>query len=95
MGLLDRDDAGLPFYQYYFTRADLAAQIEDAGLTVVEADAYDIYKGIKDTIPAAWVRGAMDRFKAMGPRCSRLLHHPPRWIRDRCGHMQLIIARKP
>jgi SAM-dependent methyltransferase len=95
MGLLDRDDAGLPFYQYYFTRSDLARQIEDAGLTVVEADAYDIYKGIKDTIPAAWVRRTMDRFKAIGPRCSRFLHHPPRWIRDRCGHMQLIIARKP
>lgn len=94
-GFFDHDDGGLPFYQYFFTRRDLCEQIEAAGLRVAATDGYDIYKGLKDTLSWPQVKRALDRFKAIGPRCSRFLHHPPKWLRTTCGHMQIVIAIKP
>jgi SAM-dependent methyltransferase len=90
----DRDVGALPFYQYFFTRKDLCTQIENAGMRVIETDAYDIYKGIKDTITSPLAKRTLDWFKSRGPRCSRFLHHPPRLLRNIFGHMQLVMARK-
>lgn len=95
MGGFDTDAGGMPFYQYFFTRKDLSTQVQSAGLQVLATDAYDIYKGIKDTLPRPIIKRSLDRFKAFGKPTSRWLHHPPKWIRNTCGHMQIVMAAKP
>lgn len=82
----------LPFYQYFFRRREMQAEVEAAGLRVEHVDAYDVYKGIKDTIG---FRNAMDRLRARGRVWRRLVDHPPRWVRAAVGHMLLVVAVKP
>ncbi|HLO39586.1 MAG TPA: class I SAM-dependent methyltransferase [Phycisphaerales bacterium] len=94
MGGFDSSVEDLPFYQYFFTRRDLCEQIEAAGMRVIETDAYDIYKGLKDTVGWPGLKRSLEWFKARGPGCARMLHHPPKALRLLCGHMQLVMARK-
>ncbi len=94
MGGFDASTGDLPFYQYFFTRHDLCNQIESAGMRVIATDAYDIYKGLKDTMRTPRVKRSLEWFKSRGPGCARFLHHPPRLLRSFCGHMQLVMAEK-
>ncbi|MEX2220071.1 MAG: class I SAM-dependent methyltransferase [Phycisphaerales bacterium] len=88
------EPAPLPFYQYFFTPRDLREQVEAAGLRVVARDAYDVYKGLKDTLPGPL--GAMVKrwWPHEGP-LGRTLKHPWRPLRLLAAHMQLVVARKP
>ncbi len=43
--------AGLDFYQYAFTEAEIDGLIEKAGFKVIDHFRYDAYKGIKDELP--------------------------------------------
>jgi SAM-dependent methyltransferase len=81
-----------PFYQYFFSASELTADLRAVGLQITHVDAYDAYKGIKDTIGG---KPFMDRLRAKSPRWRRRVDHPARWIRQAAGHMLLVIATKP
>jgi SAM-dependent methyltransferase len=91
LGRYDHDPGTLDFYQYLFTRRDLQAQLRTAGLTPVATEAYDLYKGLKDTLG---IKPWLDRWNRLGPRARRWLHHPPRPLRMACCHMLMVIAKK-
>jgi SAM-dependent methyltransferase len=82
----------LAFYQYFFSRAELMRDVASAGLEIIAVDAYDAYKGIKDTIGG---KRLLDRFRALGRRPARFVDHPPAAVRRVTGHMLLVLARKP
>lgn len=91
-GFRARTDADhLPFYQFAFTRRDLAAQLAGVGLTTIDADAYDVYKGIKDTIGGKRI---LDRLGALHPRIRRGIEHPARPLRMLAAHMLILVARR-
>lgn len=83
---------GLPFYQYFFSMGELARDVEGAGLRVVARDGYDVYKGLKDTLPLG---GLVKKWWPREGAWGRRLHQPWRWVRRGCGHMQVVVARKP
>jgi SAM-dependent methyltransferase len=90
-GGFDGHPADLPFYQWYFTRRDLEAQVRAVGLEPVDYDKYDIFKGIKETIG---FKARMLAIRARGGFAARLLDDPPRWLRLLCGHMVMVVARR-
>lgn len=81
-----------PFYQYFFSRSELMADLRAVGFQITHVDAYDAYKGIKDTIGG---KSMMDRLRAKSPSWRRRVDHPARWVRRAAGHMLLVIATKP
>lgn len=87
-----RPPVDVPFYQYFFRRVELIAELRGAGLRVEHVDGYDAYKGIKDTIGG---QGVLDRVRARGRRWRRAVDSPPRWVRRLAGHMLLVVAVKP
>lgn len=91
LGCYDAGPGELAFYQYLFTRRDLEMQIRSAGLAPVRVDAYDLYKGLKDTLG---IKRWLDHWNAIGPRARRWLHHPPRPMRMGACHMLMVIAEK-
>lgn len=93
-GVFARGDVpdGVPFYQYFFGRDEMLAEVRAVGLRIEHVDAYDAYKGIKDTIG---FQDGLDRLRARGHRWRRLVDHPPRWVRRAAGHMLLVVAIKP
>jgi len=81
-----------PFYQYAFTRRDLASQLAAAGLHIDLVDAYGVRKGVKDTLG----KGPLFRLVFGGSEQDRpRADHPPRAIRLAAAHMLLIVGRKP
>lgn len=82
----------IPFYQYFFSRDEIVAELRAVGLTVVCTDAYDIYKGLKDTLP---VKSMLDRMRTRSKAWARRIDHPHRIFRLWCGHMLLVVATKP
>ncbi|MBC7833664.1 MAG: methyltransferase domain-containing protein [Phycisphaerales bacterium] len=82
----------LAFYQIFMTALDLARQLRAAGLHPVATDAYDIYKGIKDTINH---KPQLNFLRESSPAAARLIDNPPRKLRLYCGHMLMIAAVKP
>lgn len=91
LGGFRQSPGSLPFYQYFFDVEELAAQVEASGLRVVRTDAYDVYKGLKDTLKIKGVLDLARRSRAL----RRWLHHPPRAVRLMAGHMGLVVAVKP
>lgn len=82
----------LPFYQYLFTMRELSRDVRAAGLRVIARDGYDLFKGLKDTLPCK------DFLKRRWPKTGRLaayLHHPAKPLRRFAAHMQVVIAVKP
>lgn len=82
----------LPFYQYFFSREELVGELGAVGLRVEHVDAYDAYKGIKDTLGG---KHLLDRLRARSPAWRRRVDHPPALIRRLVGHMLLAVAVKP
>ncbi len=83
------------FYQYAFTKEEFVALVGESGFDVVATGAYDSYKGIFDEFPT--LKKLIGR--QLGPYhvgsvlqkgLSKLT-----WIEDGCGHMLLVVARKP
>lgn len=93
-GLLSRGapPKDVPFYQYFLRAGELVSELRAVGLRVDLVDAYDAYKGLKDTLGC---KGLLERVRASGPRWRRLVDHPPRWVRAAAGHMLLVVAIKP
>ncbi|MBX3322499.1 MAG: class I SAM-dependent methyltransferase [Phycisphaeraceae bacterium] len=93
-GLLGRGTipTDLALYQYFFSRREIEAEVRAVGLEIVASDGYDAYKGIKDTIGG---KGLLDRMRSGSRHMGRLVDHPPSIVRRACGHMLLIVARKP
>ena len=90
LGLYRRRLTGYEFYQYAFTRTELARLLEQAGFRVQEYLAYDGYKGIKDEIPLAKpLLSHLQRVPRLGWRFARWLAHA------QLGHMLMIAAVKP
>jgi len=87
-----RPPVGVPFYQYFFSAGELCADLRAVGLSVTHVDAYDAYKGIKDTIGG---KGLLDRLRSRGSSWRRRIDHPPAMVRRLAGHMLLVIATKP
>lgn len=84
-------DKGLEFYQFYFRAPEIRAQVEAAGLRVVEIDGYDARHGFIETWGGRGVISAVER---RIPRMSGLIEQPPRPVRLALGHMLLLVARK-
>jgi SAM-dependent methyltransferase len=82
----------IPFYQYYFGAHELCADLRAVGLSITRVDAYDAYKGIKDTIGG---KGLLDKLRSRSVKWRRLVDHPPSLVRRAAGHMLLVIATKP
>ncbi len=82
----------VPFYQYFFSASELTADLRAVGFQITHVDAYDAYKGIKDTIGG---KSILDRLRATSPQWRRRVDQPPRWVRRTAGHMLLVIATKP
>lgn len=80
------------FYQFCFTAHALRSMLLDAGLQTITTDAYDTYKGIKDTLGG---KALLDRLRKIGPKTAAFVENAPKPIRRLCGHMVVVIARKP
>lgn len=94
-GVRENDD-GAAFYQFYFTAREMRAQIERAGLRVVELDGYDCRRGWSDAFGsgaekcAAWL-------EKRGPRdggAARWVEQPWKMVRRFCPHMLMVVAEK-
>lgn len=83
---------GVPFYQNFFSAGELTADLRAVGFSITHVDAYDAYKGIKDTVGG---KAFMDRLRARGGDWRRRVDHPPAMVRRLAGHMLLVIATKP
>jgi SAM-dependent methyltransferase len=77
------------FYQYFFTRDEFVGILEAAGLRPLRVDAYDTFKGIKDTVGYVELLNA---WKERGPRMRELVENGPRPLRLVCGHMLVVVA---
>jgi len=62
------------------------------GLTPIHTDAYDTYKGLKDTLP---IKRFLDELRSISPATAAFVENAPAPIRALCGHMAVVIARKP
>lgn len=88
----ERAPTDIPFYQYFFSRDEMLAEVRAVGLRVEHVDAYDAYKGLKDTLGC---KATLDRLRAKGRRWRSLVDYPPSIVRRAAGHMLLVVAAKP
>ncbi len=91
LGLYRGKSAGLAFYQYAFTVAELALLLQSAGFKIIGRMAYDSYKGIKDEIP---LLRRMFTWPGIGCRLQQWLQRQ-RYLDTHLGHMVLVICQKP
>ncbi|MCC6322989.1 MAG: class I SAM-dependent methyltransferase [Phycisphaerales bacterium] len=88
------DRSKLDFYQFYFTRREIAGQIEAAGLRAVAFDGYDCRRGFADAFGERAGR-VLDRLARGSAWMARRIDHPPRPVRRFCPHMLMVVAIKP
>ena len=86
LGLYDRGDGGLPFYQYVYATDVFAGFVQEAGFEIEAVQPYDGFKGIKDELPGS--RGTLRLLKK-----SRWTK--PRLEGCRWGHMAMFVCRRP
>lgn len=89
--------AGLPFYQYYYTRRELKRQLHAAGLSVRAFLPYSPGKGLREFLPRRARRSAQPGPVSPAPvgrepAARRLLYWPP--VLAMTAHMILAVAVK-
>jgi SAM-dependent methyltransferase len=87
-------DANLAFYQFYFTLGEIRAQVEAAGLRVVEVDGYDCKRGWLDAFGRQASR-LVEWIERRGKWFAERVDQPPKVIRRFCPHMLMLVAEKP
>ncbi|MCU0512810.1 MAG: class I SAM-dependent methyltransferase [Anaerolineae bacterium] len=90
LGLYGGPPAGLPFYQYAFSRQEYHHLLREHGFEIVQTTPYDGFKGLRDELPA--LRSLL-RWRFIGWRLQRWLQRSHRV--HVCGHMMMIVCRKP
>lgn len=90
LGLYERDESDMDFYQYAFTRKEFAGLVREAGFEVIDSSAYGALKSLKDEIPA------LRRLLGWGNIGSRLANRIDRShvLGKRLGHMLLVACEK-
>jgi len=91
LGLYRGRPEGMQFYQYVYPRAEFSDLVRAAGFEIVGSGSYAGYMGLREEIPLLRL---LIRWRVGRGLFRRLLEHR-RWVDDRCGHMLMVVARKP
>ena len=86
---------GVGFYQYYFSRQDFEARLQEAGLKVIEVFPHALYGAItRDFRPTQWLHEQKFFFWQIHRRITRWCRGAPEWIRWRWAHMLMFVCRR-
>lgn len=85
---------GLHFYQYYFSREELAAPLERAGLKIVEFLPYaaEAFLTREHALTARFWRSPLARERLKRP-VRRIAATGPRWFKAKYAHMLMAVCR--
>lgn len=85
---------GASFYQYYFSRGEFAALLDEAGFDLVDQYPYAMYAGLtRDYALGVWLHRKRFFFWGVHRRVTRWCRDAPRGLRDRWAHMCLYVCK--